>query len=469
VRTRLACLVAAAALTLPVANGPAVATPVAPGFTSPNVEWLAQVPDAGAIGAKFITDAKGKAVWMYVTGVKGLSIYDVRNPELPVLTGTLPLPHFENEDVDGNENVAIISTSPGGDVYLVDTRNKNAPVLAKQFSSGDNDAHTSNCIDHCARWFYATDGRYLKVIDIKAALAGDGDAVHRVDYDQYVGSVHDVDQDSSGIVWMTGSRGGAGYAVRPLTTGVSAKIRAKTRKASPTNPVNITNMFINGENLGRGPEVNDFIMHNSKRPLSATYRQRKGAPAIAKGGVFLTTEEDYIPGDLVGGCKGSGRFHTWDATGSVQNGTPLRRLDTFTLEEATLDPKAGDKQMGTALCGAHWFTVEKNIVAIGMYGAGTRFLDVSDPRDIKQVGFWFTADQQTWAAYWVPGSDGIVYTADVERGIDVLRFRKPAAGVTYKAPAPVRTGAKMLFDVRPTAETAKGYACLTATPRLPVL
>jgi hypothetical protein len=223
-------------------------------------------------------------------------------------------------------------------------------------------------------------------------------------------------------------------------------------------------MFIGKKNFGRGPDVNDFIMHNSKRPTDARYKQKKGKPAIAKGGVFLTTEEDYT-GDADGECGGAGRFHTWDATGSIEKGTPLRRLDTFTLEEGTLDPEKGEKQVGTVFCGAHWFTVRDNIVAIGMYAAGTRFLDVSDPRNIKQVGFWFTADQETWAAYWVPGSDGVVYTADLERGLDILKFTDPK-GATYKAPFPVRTNNPALkFDVRPRSESALGYACLLPVPR----
>lgn len=464
-RTPLAAALVAAALAAPVWTGAPSAAPVAPGFTSPNVEWLGQLPEAGAIGAKFVTDSAGKAKWMYVTGVAGLAIYDVSNPELPLPMGRLPLPHFENEDVDGNEDVAIISTSPGGQVFVIDVRNKLAPVLAEMVDTGDGDAHTSSCLDKCQRWLYASEGRYLKAIDLKAVLSGDGKKVYRVDYDEYVGPVHDVDQDAAGIVWMTGDRGGAAYTTRPLTRGVSAAMRAKTRKASPTNPVIISTMWRNGHNYGRGPEVNDFIMHNSQRPTAATYKQRKGKSAIGKGQVFLTTEEDYLD-DPTGNCKGAGRFHTWDATGSVQNGTPLRRLDTFTLKDGTVSPEKGDKQQGAVLCGAHWFTVRNNIVAIGMYGAGTRFLDVSDPRDIKQVGFWFTADQLSWGAYWVPGSNGVVYTADVERGIDILKFTKPKAGQTYLAPAPIRTkNAPLRFDVRPREESAFGYACPLVTPK----
>ena len=466
-RTRFIAALAAAALAAPAFIGgtPVTAAPAGPGFTSPNVEWLGQLPEVGAIGAKFITDDSGKATYMYVTGVSGFSIWDVRNPELPVPMGRLPLPHFENEDVDGNEDLAIISTSPGGQIFIIDTRNKLAPVLLADYQTDDGDAHTSNCVDDCKRWMYATEGSYLKAVDLKALLSGDGDVIHKVKYDKWVGGVHDVDQDAAGIVWMTGDDGGAAYAVHPLTKGVSKAIAAKTKRATPTNPVNISNMFRNGKNYGRGPAVNDFILHNSKRPTDATYKQLKGRAKIAKGGVFLTTEEDYT-GDADAQCGGAGRFHTWDATGSIEKGTPLRRLDTFTLSEGTLDPVKGERQIAQVFCGAHWFTVKKNIVAIGMYGAGTRFLDVSDPRDIKQVGFWFAPDQQAWAAYWVPGSN-VVYTADVERGIDILKYdftKKPSGPVM--APAPVRTNAKLHFDVRPREESALGYACLRATPRV---
>lgn len=469
-RTRFAAVLSAAALTVPAfAGGGATvsAAPAGPGFTSPNVEWMAQLPEVGALGAKFILDKSGKAKWMYVTSIgTGLSIYDVSNPELPVPMGRLPLPHFENEDVDGNEDMAIISTSPGGQIFIIDTTNKLAPVLAKVLQADDGDAHTSNCVDDCKRYFYASEGDYLKAVDIKAAMSGEGTAIHKVRYDKWVGPVHDVDQDENGVVWMTGTYGGAAYAIHPMKKGVSKAVRAKTAKATPLKPVNITNMFIKGHNYGRGKDVNDFIMHNSKRPTDAKYKQKKGKPAIAKGGVFLTTEEDYF-GDVDGQCGGAGRFHTWDATGSVENGTPLRKLDTFELSEGTLDPVKGERQVGTVFCGAHWFTVRDNIVAIGMYGAGTRFLDVSDPRDIKQVGFWFAPDQQTWGAYWVPGSDGVVYTADLERGIDILKFKKTKGGTVYKAPFPVRTqNPKLRFDVKPRSESALGYACLTATPRV---
>jgi hypothetical protein len=126
--------------------------------------------------------------------------------------------------------------------------------------------------------------------------------------------------------------------------------------------------------------------------------------------VLAVTEEDYVPN-----CEGQGRFHTFDATGSVAKGEPLQLLDTFKLAEGTLDPVAGERALGTVFCSAHWFTVRDNIVAIGWYGAGTRFLDISDPRDIRQVGYAVSVDQETWASYWVPGSN-IVYSVDSSGG-----------------------------------------------------
>ena len=59
-----------------------------------------------------------------------------------------------------------------------------------------------------------------------------------------------------------------------------------------------------------------------------------------------------------------------------------------------------------------------------------------NPRNIRQVGYYLPADGATWAAYWVPGSEDLVYTADVTRGIDVLRIddADDAAAPTVEAP-----------------------------------
>ena len=75
-------------------------------------------------------------------------------------------------------------------------------------------------------------------------------------------------------------------------------------------------------------------------------------------------------------------------------------------------------------------------MAQGWYQQGTRILDVRNPRNIKQVGYFFTGAMETWAAYWVPVRNGrgqvtdkssnLVYTVDAVRGIDVLRVGLPS-------------------------------------------
>jgi hypothetical protein len=86
-------------------------------------------------------------------------------------------------------------------------------------------------------------------------------------------------------------------------------------------------------------------------------------------------------------------------------------------------------------CSAHWFTVKGNIVALGNYEQGTRFVDISDPRNPQQVGYFRVpatgtgrglegevVSSDTASAIW---HGKYVYVADYARGIDVLRFTAP--------------------------------------------
>ena len=53
------------------------------------------------------------------------------------------------------------------------------------------------------------------------------------------------------------------------------------------------------------------------------------------------------------------------------------------------------------------------------YGEGTRFLDISDPANPRQVAYWRPDDGIVWASYLYKG---YVYTADRTRGVDILRL-----------------------------------------------
>jgi hypothetical protein len=99
------------------------------------------------------------------------------------------------------------------------------------------------------------------------------------------------------------------------------------------------------------------------------------------------------------------------------------------------------KAAATVNCSSHWFEVSRDLVAVGWYEQGTRFLDVHDPRNIRQVGYYLPANGSTWAAYWSPTDPArsIVYTADAYLGVEVLRIDRKAdlsTMPTLTAPVP---------------------------------
>jgi hypothetical protein len=212
---------------------------------------------------------------------------------------------------------------------------------------------------------------------------------------------HDTERDSKGVLWSVGGGGAAGYQLT----------------ADPLAPKLVSSTGPAGVNPS---PYNDFILHNSKR----------------NGQTLLITEEDYVDTDETppGGCRGQGKFETWSI--AMRPGG-LSPLDTWMTELNGSDSKAA----ATVNCSSHWFEVSKDLAAVGWYEQGTRFLDVHDPRDIRQVGFYLPANGSTWAAYWSPTDPtrSIVYTADAYLGVDVLRNDRKAdlsTMQTLTAPVP---------------------------------
>lgn len=81
--------------------------------------------------------------------------------------------------------------------------------------------------------------------------------------------------------------------------------------------------------------------------------------------------------------------------------------------------------------------VSGSLIAQGWYDQGVRFLDVSDPTAIKQVGHYVNQGE-FWAAYFAPSdpSHQVVYGLDVAGGIDVLKIDRSGAGApAVNAPA----------------------------------
>ena len=387
-------------------------------LSSPNVDLVTTVPGT-YIGMRKV------GTHLIATGTDGLSTFDISNPALPKPLAVLPIAHFENEDVSADNRVAIISNdrekgSNGGILYVVDVRDMAKPTLASTLSLAIADptdkergpGHIANCVapgPHPCSTLWLTGGHRVWVVDLtdmtKPKLLGGFDSPASKGSTGFgtpgklrTGATHDVERDSTGMLWVTGSGGAFGYRLT----------------ASPLHPRLLTGTGA----AGVRPDVNDFILHNSKRATANT---------------LLVTEEDYVDTSETppGGCRGQGKFQTWDVQGA-DAGRPMRLLDQFKTEVTGTPFLSGNKAPLTANCSSHWFTESQGIAAVGWYEQGTRLLDVRDPRHIAQVGYWLPPNAVTWGAYWI--APDLVYTADVGRGIDVLRVTPSKKAVV----APIR-------------------------------
>jgi hypothetical protein len=392
---RLASLAILVASAMWVGGAPSNAVPGAPPLAiSSNVRHLGTVPTGPALGMVF------KDHWAFVTGPTGLTVLDIAVPADPVLVTVHPLPHFENEDVDLCGNTLLITSDRveedlGSVLYAFDVSTPASPDLVSATAvgltgNGRGAGHIANFVSPDCSQMWLDGGNLVEVFDLTNPAAprslGKFESAASLSDDFKI--THDTERDAKGILWSVGGGGAAGYR---LTADPLAPELVSSTGAAAVNP----------------SPYNDFILHNSKR----------------NGNTLLITEEDYIDtGETPpGGCRGQGKFETWSI--SMRPGG-LKPLDTWMTELNGSDPKAS----ATVNCSSHWFEVSKDLVAVGWYEQGTRFLDVHDPSDIRQVGFYLPANGSTWAAYWSPTDPtrSIVYTADAYLGVEVLRIDRKA-------------------------------------------
>jgi hypothetical protein len=439
-------------------------------FTSPNVTPVGLVPNASAISTVFATDAP----IMYSSTLTGIRTYDISDPTLPQLLGVLPMAFFQNENVklgeraDGTKFLLIgfdlFGVTPTEDptdvgtwdeIVIVDVTDPTDPHIRSRIEVG-SDTHTVGCANaECTHAYSSGRGAAFDVVDLT-------DLDEPVLLEQVTGQPmeaneafstgigHDWDVDADGVAWWVGTGGVVGYDV-----------------SDPTDPVVLNSSDVHG----RDPEWNNFISHNSMRPNADTFEGPRlrpgnadprgnakgharfsapdsGEPHVDRGNVLLLTEEDYV--DVT--CASEGSFQTWhvpdlDPTinpDGVQDGgtiTPLDQWNTELLGTGVPTP-AG------AFCSAHYFDYHQDgYVAQGWYQQGLRILDVNDPHEIRQVGYWVTGAQETWGARWVPEYDedgrqtgdktDLIYTADPTRGLEILRVDLPeerGAAPTVTAP-----------------------------------
>jgi hypothetical protein len=229
------------------------------------------------------------------------------------------------------------------------------------------------------------------------------------------GFTHDVTVDKAGIAWVTGEDGTFGYdTTNPLNPVLKYRSDPSIKNTGGGLP---------GDD-GSGPL--DFLHHNMQRTSINVSDSGKVTRArrTGTGNILAITEEDYAKPT----CEGQGSLQTWRITGKRNaDGTiKLELLDLWTTELNELASATG-RSPATGNCSAHWFEEDRGLVAQGWYDQGVRFTDISNPRDIKQVGYWVTAGS-FWAAYFAPTDPTrqTVYGLDTASGVDVLHIDRPS-------------------------------------------
>ena len=448
---RLRTAVLAAALLLPLGGVPSQAATPPAGDISKGVTFLANLPElASAISLNFIGST------MFASTVTGIYSYDVSDPAHPARLGALPQYIWENEDVDvdAKRHLLFLSrdprgfTSPAtaafpyGAVQVIDVSD---PKQMTQLSmtllpSG----HTTSCVDSCRYTWTAgpakaaTDpadwgGRPVWALDMTDP-AHPVKCPNPIDADENDGKTdytHDVQVDSKGIAWISGSGAVRGYWV----TGTHKNAKTgRMQKATGCDPVPYGG---GGTDLGQ-LATRGGVMHNSLRPTALG------------GNVVVATEEVTGTAD----CKAAGQLAAYDIS-NTYGGAGFRSTPAHKFRMRLLSTWTPEKAVGASKCdSAHYFTESgRGLLAAAFYSQGTRFLDVRDPRHIRQVGFYRPDDANTWASYWRPG--GYVFVADFQRGVDILQVG--ALKNTVAAPASAR------LDRPNTASSAFGWVCQVPT------
>ncbi|MUN36528.1 LVIVD repeat-containing protein [Actinomadura litoris] len=401
-----------------------------------NVRRVGGVPDAkGAISLMFIDYGHGrhKRTVMYATGQFGLKAYDITaDPRVPKLVGQLNMPGMwetEDTDFDPKRKIIYLSRDPrafGGTtatgesgVYVIDA---SRPESLRQITYVQVPAgHTTTCVNDCqylwtggpskASWMPADwGGRPVWVTDVRnpAKPVVHKDPIDTGRNDGKTDYTHDIQVDSDGVAWASGRGGVRGYH----TTGRHYDPLKRTwRRASAVDPVPYA-----GGGLDEAT-TNSTFMHNSYRAVGRTRNQAADPRRWGNGKLLFVTEETFNEGCandgllVIASLRGSYDGQGWRST--PEKKFRLQTVATWGVagkEGSDPDPKQDD-------CSAHYFDVRDGVIAQSFYSQGTRFLDVRDPTNPRQIAYYRPADAASWQPYW---HGRYVYVADNTRGIDVL-------------------------------------------------
>jgi hypothetical protein len=411
---------------------------------------------SGYSAANFIDYGGELGDFMFANGTGGLAIWSLKDPAHPSYVAKVTANQLrvegdtqdrfyegENMTVDTKRKLVILSRDPRGfggtlttgktGFYVIDVKDPYNPKLVTFHSVPAG--HTSTCINDCQYiWSvgpYATGtpgnnpdwfpqpAYSQKYGGVPVWVTDLTDPAHPKTFetpldterfDGQTGYVHSVDVDRDGIAWVSGEGGVRGY----YTVGTHYDpVKKVTRAATAWDPI----PYAGGTTPLVNPAQDDFFGyfdHNAQR-------QTHKVGNYPAGDLLYVTNENIID------CSQAGELKVVSLAGSYGgqgwNSTPQNPFRLNLVGHWSPWGKPGSATSGS--CSAHWFTVNGDTVVQAWYGQGTRFLDMSDPANPTQIGYFRvpSGDGVTGgsasATYW---HNGYVYVADYRRGIDVLKF-----------------------------------------------
>ena len=401
---------------------------------------------------------------LFVSGRFGLKAFDITRPTAPrlldwlgdgvddpILPNGSPQPNrlgllddmWENEDmdVDPDRKLVFLSRDPrayGGNtstgesgIYVIDVRHPDRMEVIAYVSVPAG--HTTTCVNDC-KWLWtggparaATQpsswgGRPIWVTDLRDPYHPKvhPDPIDTGRNDGVTDYAHDVQVDSAGVAWVSGRGGIRGYWTKGLHFD---PVLGEKRVATAFDPIPYA-----GGGIAESAAPSRFF-HNSWHPA---------------GDLIYGTEEDFRSG-----CAADGAFVIASLAGSYGGqGWRSTPSSPFRLQTVGTWKPAGQPGSSTSSdCSAHYFQMQDGIVAYSFYSQGVRFLDVSEPTSIKQVGYFRPANGTSWAPYF---HKGLVYTAD-RNGVYVLR-PTVEAGQLQQAVAEPRALSARADDAVPEAD-----------------
>jgi hypothetical protein len=434
------------------------------------VRLLTNVPTGTGVGGDFLGSTyfvtSADTVWFSSPAggygeTGGLLAFDASVPESPVVVGALPLPHHQNEDLSlsRRRKLAVISQQPvravsavssapclAGRVHLVDVSVPTAMlptaaplVLPAQVGTAEDGrslcgpGHTASFVGNDNYlWVSGSRDGKVYVVDVRDAaaptvLGSFATPAGQASTGYAPGVVHDVDVDRFGDLWVAGSGGTALY--RLTSNPLKPRLVASMTRADSTRAVQL-------------------IHHGSQR--------------LDRGTVVIG-EEDY-QSNCASNAHEDGSLQTWRIDERTKRLRPLGSYDA---------PRGADSSGPlSSMCSSHWFTINKHqVVADAWYGAGVRFVDLSNPRRPRPIGAWRGDSTIAGQARFVPGRPDLVYVADYMRGLDVVQIDRGGLGartVGLKDEKPVAattplatTVPGLRFSVTMHPHEDFGWACAT--------